>query len=89
MENLSKVIAELKSITAIGIKDTLTIHEAAIFTGMTENAIRHRLNEIRHYKPGKMVYIDKADLVKWMHQNPVNSKSDISRQAAIYCANNN
>lgn len=87
MNEIVKAITELSQISAIGQKKTLSLREAAIYMDMSETALYHRVEEIRHYKPGKMIYFDKCDLDEWMHRNPVMSKNDIAKKAAIYCAN--
>lgn len=85
MEN--SLTKELKKILVIGVKQTLTSQEAALYTGMSYLAFLHRVNEITHYKPGKMLYFDKKDLDSWMHQNKIASDNDIMRQAEIFCQN--
>lgn len=83
----NNLIQELQKTLAIGIKPTLTTQEAAIYTGMSYRSFMHRINEIPHYKPGKMLYFDKKDLDDWMHQNKIASDDDIMRQASIFCQN--
>lgn len=81
------LIYELQKTLVIGVKQTLTTQEAALYTGMSYMAFMHRINEIPHYKPGKMLYFDKKDLDDWMHQNKIVSDNDIMRKASILCQN--
>lgn len=79
---------EIKKLTMLSIKDTLTIHEAAIYIGKSENATYKVVNQLPHWKAGKTLYIDKCELDRWMHSERSMSDMDFERLAAIHCDNN-
>ena len=61
----------------VNVKETLTLLEAAEFTGLKSSYL-YRLTsdrKIPHYKPqGKILYFDREDLLDWMRQNRISSK---------------
>lgn len=88
MEEIKQLLKELKQLTLISSKDILTLQESALYLGISEKTLRSHLSELERYKPsGKMVYIRKEELDRWMLRNPIPSDGDIERQAGIYCDN--
>lgn len=80
-------LQEIKSNLLISSKPTLTIREAAMYIGKTEDATYKVVRSLTHYKQGKTIYIDRKVLDDWMHEEPVMSDADFDRLAKIYCDN--
>lgn len=83
-----KRLDEIKRLTMLSIKETLTIAEAALYIGKSENATYKVVNQLPHWKAGKTLYVDKCELDKWMHSEKEMSEKDFERLAAIHCDNN-
>lgn len=87
MQMILDKLEEIKRISMLSVKDTLTIPEAAVYIGKSENATYKVVNQLPHWKAGKTLYIDKRELDKWMHSERSLSESDFERLAAIHCDN--
>lgn len=79
-------LEEIKSITTISVKNALTVEEAAVYMGMSTEYVRKmaKTRAIKSYrsKSGRVIYLHKADLDKWMLHTEVNTSEYISSQAA-------
>lgn len=79
-------LEEIKSITTISVKSALTVEEAAVYMGMSTEYVRKmaKTRAIKSYrsKSGRVIYLHKADLDKWMLHTEVNTSEYISSQAA-------
>lgn len=79
-------LEEIKSITTISVKNALTVEEAAAYMGMSTEYVRKmaKTRAIKSYrsKSGRVIYLHKADLDKWMLHTEVNTSEYISSQAA-------
>lgn len=75
--------------TCLPQKNALTLEEAALYTGRSLSNL-YKLTasgDIPHYKPeGKMIYIDRIQLEKWMLRNPVRTSDSLEAEAATYVA---
>jgi len=64
-------------------KEVLTLEEAAFFMGISKSSLykmTHR-HELPLFRPnGKLIYFEKAELLKWMRQN--RSMSEAETKAA-------
>ncbi len=70
-------------------KEVLTLEEASEFLGVSKSQLYKltRTAAIPHYKPnGKYIYFDRAELVKWVKQNPVRTKRQHELDAVRYVA---
>lgn len=86
---LQDVIDKLNILTTavLSNKTTLTIEEAAAYTGLTISYLYKLTSaqEIPHYKPrGKFLYFDRAELDQWLRKGRVNSLSHIDDMAAAH-----
>ena len=65
-------------------KDVLTLEEAALFMGISKSSLykmTHK-HELPFYRPnGKLIYFEKAELVKWMRQNRSMTEEEIKETA--------
>ena len=66
-------------------KQVLTLEEAALFMGISKSSLykmTHR-HELPFFRPnGKLIYFEKAELLKWMRQNRSMSEAETKEAAA-------
>lgn len=66
-------------------KDVLTLEEAALFMGISKSSLykmTHK-NVLPFYRPnGKLIYFEKAELLKWMRQGRTMSEAETKEAAA-------
>ena len=66
-------------------KEVLTLEEAALFMGISKSSLykmTHR-HELPFFRPnGKLIYFEKAELLKWMRQNRSMSEAETKEAAA-------
>ena len=62
-----------------GIKEFLTINEASVFISQSKSSIyKKTMNlEIPHYKVGKKLLFKRCDLIEWIEEYQVKSKSQL------------
>lgn len=71
--------------TLSAAKEVLTLEEAALFMGISKSSLykmtyRH---ELPFFRPnGKLIYFEKAELLKWMRQNRSMSEAETKEAAA-------
>lgn len=85
LELIQAKLDEIKALTAISVKNALTVEEAAAYMGMTTEYVRRmaKTRKIKSYrsKSGRGVYLHKADLDKWMLHTEVNTNEYINSEA--------
>lgn len=85
LELIQAKLDELKVITAVSVKKALTVEEAAIYLGMDTEYVRKmaKSRKIKSYrsKSGRMIYLHKADLDKWMMYTEVNTDEYFQAEA--------
>lgn len=66
-------------------KQVLTLEEASIYMGISKSSLykmTHK-HELPFYRPnGKLIYFEKAELLKWMRQNRNRSEIETNEEAA-------
>ena len=71
--------------TLSAAKEVLTLEEAALFMGISKSSLykmAHR-HELPFFRPnGKLIYFEKAELLKWMRQNRSMSEAETKEAAA-------
>lgn len=71
--------------TLSAAKEVLTLEEAALFMGISKSSLykmTHR-HELPFFRPsGKLIYFEKAELLKWMRQNRSMSEAETKEAAA-------
>lgn len=80
-ESLGSLIKDLKKIEDLiyVTKELFTIEDAAKYMGVS---VHHIYNEISVYKPsGKLIYISRNELHKWMTKNLILSDDEIREMA--------
>ena len=92
LELINKKLEEIKSITTISVKSALTVEEAAAYMGMSTEYVRKmaKTRAIKSYrsKSGRVIYLHKADLDKWMLHTEVNTDEYIKSQAELMTSRN-
>jgi excisionase family DNA binding protein len=88
---LQTVIDRLDILTSAVLcnKQTLSIEEAAAFTGLTVSYLYKLTStqDIPHYKPrGKMLYFDRSELESWLKQGKVKALDAVDKAAAKHVA---
>jgi excisionase family DNA binding protein len=74
--------------TALSQKNVLTFDEAVKFTGLSKSYLYKLTSrqEVPHSKPrAKLLYFDRAELEKWLLQNPITTVGELEQQAVNYC----
>ena len=64
--------------TLSAAKEVLTLEEAALFMGISKSS----LYKMTHRQNGKLIYFEKAELLKWMRQNRNMSEAETKEAAA-------
>lgn len=88
-----KILAELQSLkqlTLLAAKSVLTFEDAVTLTGLSRSSLYKKTSrkEVPHYRQGKLLYFDRAELEGWMRENKVATLSEIESDAQSYCATN-
>lgn len=66
-QGIHEMLADIRMATLIGVKEMLTIEEAALYLGITANALRVKLShkELPSYDTGR-IYLKKSELNDYM-----------------------
>lgn len=69
-QNIHELLTDIRTATLIGVKQMLTVEEAALYLGITGNALRQKLckKELPCYDTGR-IYLKKSELDDYM-SNP-------------------
>ena len=71
---------EILENTLSAAKEVLTLEEAALFMGISKSSL-YKLSPF--FRPnGKLIYFEKAELLKWMRQNRSMSEAETKEAAA-------
>jgi excisionase family DNA binding protein len=79
IEDMQKRISTLENMI-YQTKEIFTLEEAALYIGVSRSQMYRltHLHLIPYYKPsGKLVFFEKAELNKWLRQDPENSDAQI------------
>ncbi|MBD5144167.1 MAG: helix-turn-helix domain-containing protein [Ruminococcus sp.] len=87
MTNIEQRLARIESLLSIGVKDVLSVKEAAAMLGKSESRIRHLVSsrQIPHYRndAGRITFL-KSELETWLLGSHVPTASEISSLAATH-----
>lgn len=91
MDKVLQELHDLKRLIMANGKRTLTIEEAAEFTGLTISWLYNltHTKEIPHYKRGRKLYFDRVELDEWLRGVKVDSVDTSTTNAEIYDYLNN
>lgn len=76
----------LEALTLLGVKNTLDIDEAALYTGYSKGHL-YRLTcsrRIPHSKRDRKLYFDKAELDAWLTAERIPTQAQTEAAAATY-----
>ncbi len=90
MNEILRRLEEIRNATLLAAKDTLTVSECAMLTGLSAKTLYNKTSakEIPHFKQGRTVYFDKKAVEKWMRACPVAGEAEVETAAATYAALN-
>lgn len=86
LQQLSDKIDKLQVITTIGVKEMLSIEEAAVFTDYSSSYLYKMTSERRipHFKRGGRLFFKKSELEHWLMSNKVMSEAEMESRAEAY-----
>ncbi len=90
MDEILIKLSELKRITLLGAKNVLNIDDVAFLYGFSKSTIYKMTSarEIPHYRRGKLLFFDKAELDEWAKQNRIQTLEECEQNAIAYCHKN-
>lgn len=86
-EKVLKEIEALKSLTLLAAKNTLTLEDVSLLYGFSKSTL-YKLTSakaIPHYRRGKVLFFDKAELDAWAKECRVNTMAEAQQAALAYC----
>ena len=86
-EKILQTLEELKRLTLLQAKTTLTLDDVVLLYGLSASTIYKKTSarEIPHYRKGKLLFFDKAELDQWAKQNRIVTQAEAAEQAEAYC----
>jgi len=85
---LKNELSEIKKLTLLGAKQTLTMSDCALLTGLSKSTLYKMVGEkkIPHYKSqgGKLLYFSKSEVEAWQLHHKVKTHSEIESEATTY-----
>jgi len=82
-------LQELKNLTLLGVKQALTMNDAALLTGLSKSHLYKLVmnKKVPYYKSdgGKLTYFDKQELTAWQLQHRIKTTAEIETEAANFC----
>ena len=86
-ERVLKEIEALKSLTLLAAKNTLTLEDVSLLYGFSKSTIYKMTSAkaIPHYRRGKVLFFDKAELDAWAKECRVNTQAEAQQAALAYC----
>lgn len=82
-----QAIEELKALTLLAAKNTLTLDDVVLLFGFSRSTIYKLTSSkaIPHYRRGKVLFFDKAELDAWAKECRINTQAEAEAQALAYC----
>ena len=84
-EKVLNELQELKNLTLLGVKQALTMSDAALLTGLSKSHLYKLVcqKSLPYFKShgGKLTYFDKDELNSWMLQHRVKTSSELETEA--------
>jgi len=90
MDNILKELQELKNLTLLGVKEALTMEEAALFTGLKVSYLyqlthRHKIPRYKSKEGGKLNFFSKKELTDWMLHHRIKTNDELETEAVNHC----
>jgi excisionase family DNA binding protein len=82
-----QAIEELKALTLLAAKNTLTLDDVCMLYGFSKSTIYKMTSAkaIPHYRRGKVLFFDKGELDQWAKECRINTEAEAEAQALVYC----
>lgn len=82
-----KELSELKALTLLAAKNTLTLDDVCLLYGFSKSTIYKMTSAkaIPHYRRGKVLFFDKGELDQWAKECRINTEAEAEAQALAYC----
>lgn len=82
-----QAIEELKALTLLAAKSTLSIDDVCLLYGFSKSTIYKMTSarSIPHYRKGKILFFDKTELDQWAKECRINTEAEAEAQALAYC----
>jgi len=83
---------ELKNMTLLGVKQALTMTDAALLTGLSKSHLYKLVcsKRIPYYKAregGKLTYFNKEELTEWMLCHRIKTNDELAAETVNYLVN--
>ena len=90
VEKILHEIEGLKSLMVLAAKSTLTLDDVSLLYGLSKSTIYKMTSgrTIPHYRKGKLLFFDKAELDQWAKANRINTTAEAEQQAISYVMRN-
>ena len=86
LQILKKELQEIKNLTLLGVKQVVTMEEAALLTGLSVPYLYQlsSAKKVPYHKRqgGNKNYFDKDELYRWLLENRMKSASELETEAA-------
>lgn len=88
-EKILHEIEGLKSLMVLAAKSTLTLNDVSLLFGISRSTIYKMTSgrTIPHYRKGKLLFFDKAELDQWAKANRVTTLQECEQAAISYVRN--
>ena len=85
-EKILQEIEALKGITLLAAKNTLTLEDVSLLYGFSKSTLYKMTSSktIPHYRKGKVLFFDKAELDRWAKECRVNTQAEAEQAALAY-----
>jgi excisionase family DNA binding protein len=72
-------------------KKVLNLDEVAVLTGLSKSHLYKLTSngKIPHYKPGKFIFFERAEIEDWLLRNRIKTVDEIEAEAASYVTSKN
>lgn len=89
-EKILHEIEGLKSLMVLAAKSTLTLDDVSLLYGLSKSTIYKMTSgrTIPHYRKGKLLFFDKAELDQWAKANRVTTQQECEQAALSYVMRN-
>ncbi len=86
-ERVLKEIEALKALTLLAAKNTLTLEDVSLLYGFSKSTLYKMTSAkaIPHYRRGKVLFFDKAELDRWAKEYRINTQAEAQQAALAYC----
>ena len=85
-EKILHEIEGLKSLMVLAAKSTLTLDDVSLLYGFSRSTLYKMTSSrtIPHYRKGKLLFFDKAELDQWAKANRITTQQECEQAALTY-----